>query len=203
VAAFSRYYADAAWTWEIMALTKARVIGGDAALGARIGDEIAAIISRPQEKSKTAADVDEMRERLRGAKPAVSPWDLKNAVGGFVEIDFTVQYLILTNPSAMKSATGHDNGAAIKALAAAGVISAPHAGALTRASRTYEAVQQVGRAATGGVFAPGAAGDALSRLMIALVGAGDLDEAESNLAAMQSAVRRVYEEIVVADRDSG
>lgn len=203
ISAFSHYYAEAAWTWEIMALTKARVIAGDALLGARIEDEIAAIISRPQEKSETAADVDEMRERLLLAKPAVSPWDLKNAVGGFVEIDFTVQYLILTNPSAMKVAVAFDNGSAIEALAAAGAISAPHAAALRRATQVYEAVQQVSRAATGGVFAPGAAGDALSRLMVALAGAGDLEEAESKLAAMQSTVRRVYEETVVAARENG
>lgn len=198
VSAFRRYYETDAWTWEMMALTKARVIAGGEALGRRIADEITAIIKRPRDRATIARDVDAMRERVRSAKAAVSPWDLKNAVGGFVEIDFTVQYLILIHPDAMADEMRQNMAAAAAALEAADAVSPERAGVLIEASHVFEAVHQMSRAATGGVFAPGAAGDAVRRMMAAILGVRSIRAAEARLVQLEASVRRVYEEIVVA-----
>lgn len=198
LSAFKRYYAGDAWTWELMALTKARVIAGDEGLRRQIETECAAIIARPRDAVKVATDVEDMRQRLKSAKPAISPWDLKCAVGGFVEIDFTVQYLLLTHAPAMEEPAGMDTSATIRALAAAGAIDARRAAVLAEASTSYEALQQMSRAATGGVFAPGAAGEALRRMAANLFAADAIEEAERKLASIEDEVRKVYESIVLA-----
>lgn len=198
LSAFRKYYESEAWTWEVMALTKARVIGGDARLGADIGREIGRIVARPREPSKIAADVEEMRERMRSARRAVSPWDLKNAVGGFVEIDFTVQYLLLTHSPVSGDGAPADMTSLIEMFQKSGAVDARQAEILGGAFRTFEALQQMSRAATGGVFAPGAAGDALRRMAASLFDADTIEEAEQRLAAMQADVRGVYEAIVCA-----
>ncbi|OFW98692.1 MAG: hypothetical protein A3E78_12675 [Alphaproteobacteria bacterium RIFCSPHIGHO2_12_FULL_63_12] len=196
LSAFRKYYEGEAWTWEIMALTKARVIAGDPSLGGRIAAEIDSILARPRAPAKIAADVEEMRERLRAAKPAISPWDLKNAVGGFVEIDFTVQYLLLTHPLPSGAAPSRDMAMMINAFQQSGAIEAREAEILIAAHKAFEALQQMSRAATGGVFAPGAAGDALRRMAASLFDADTIEEAEKTLTAMQADVRGVYEAVV-------
>ena len=138
LSAFRRYYEIEAWTWELMALTRARVVAGDAALSRKVDAEIAAILARPREKAKIAADVEDMRERLTAAKPSLGAFDLKNAVGGFVEVDFTVQYLILTHPDRMKPRAGDETAQSIAALKAAGAL-APEAAAKLSAASNFAA----------------------------------------------------------------
>ena len=197
---FRRYYEGDAWTWEMMALTKARMIAGDGPLGAAILKEVDRIIARERDMAKIARDVDDMRERLKNAKPAVSPWALKHAVGGFVEIEFTVQYLLLTHPLPPDEAGRQDMASAISAFQQCGVLDARQAEILKRAYEVYSALHEVSRAATGSVFAPGAAGDALRRMTASLLDADTIEEAEQKLVAMQTDVRGVYDAVVFAAR---
>jgi len=203
LSAFRKYYAGEAWTWEMMALTKARIVAGDAGLGADIACEIAQFLSRPRKAQTVAADVNDMRGRLSAAKPAISPWDLKHAVGGFVELDFTVQYLLLTHPAAHGEIEKRDTASMISALAANGAIDSEKAGHLTEAYRAFETLQQVSRAAAGGVFAPGAAGDELRRLVASIFDADTIGEAQARLADMQSGVREIYEKVVLSEIQGG
>ncbi len=193
LASFRHYYANEAWTWEKMALTKARVFAGDPALGARIMAAVDQTLAAPREAAATARDVEAMRQRLRSAKPGLGPWDLKNAVGGFIEADFTVQYLILAHVSGMDAATRRDRGSAIRALRDRGALAPDAAAVLANAHVVLESIQQMSRAATGGVFAPGAAGDAVRRLMAALLDADEITDAEARLISLEAGVRSVYE----------
>ncbi len=196
LSSFIHYYREEAWTWEAMALTKARVIAGGEELKRRVEDEIETILSRPRERARVARDVEDMRFRLAESKPAMSPWDLKYAIGGFVEIDFTLQYLLLTHSDLAKGAARTDMKALIPSLAAAGALSAAQAAHLGAANRLFETVQQIARATTGGVFAPGAAGEAMARMMTRLLETDELQEAETKLAAIEADTRAVYEEVV-------
>jgi glutamate-ammonia-ligase adenylyltransferase len=203
LSAFEKYYAGEAWTWELMALTKARVIAGDAGLGADIEREIARILSCPRKAQSVAADVRDMRGRLSAAKPAIGAWDLKHAVGGFVEMDFTVQYLLLTHAAAIEKIEKRDTASMTSALAAIGAIDSSKAGVLAEAYLAFETLQQISRAATGGVFAPGAAGDELRRLVASIFDADTIEEAQARLADMQYRVREIYEKIVLSEFQDG
>lgn len=90
--AFQRYYSSDAWTWEKMAMTKARIVWGDAPAFQK---HIQAVLQQNVPEKKLRADVAEMYARVIEAHPAKSVWDVKYTDGGMVDIEFSVQFLQL------------------------------------------------------------------------------------------------------------
>jgi [glutamine synthetase] adenylyltransferase / [glutamine synthetase]-adenylyl-L-tyrosine phosphorylase len=93
---FSKYQRSEAWTWEHMALSRARVVAGDAEFGASIADEIAAVLALPRDRAAVAKDVREMRKLIEEEKPAKSAWDFKLMSGGLIDLEFITQYASIT-----------------------------------------------------------------------------------------------------------
>jgi glutamate-ammonia-ligase adenylyltransferase len=197
LSAFRNYHAGEAWTWEKMALVKARVIAGSGSLRPVVAAEIERILREPRDKAKTARDVADMRRRLAEAKPAASPWDLKTAEGGATDLDFILQFLTLVAASGGLTLAPEPQ-RAIAALSAAGALSPPHAEILNEAHRIFEAAMQLSRAASGGVFAPGSSAEPVRRMMAALFSASSLPDAEQRLIALENRVKAVYDELVTA-----
>jgi glutamate-ammonia-ligase adenylyltransferase len=89
--AFISYHHEHAWTWEHLALSRARVVDADGGLGAKVDATIAEILSRPRDVGKTIDDVVAMRERLARDRPPRHPYDLKLAPGGLIDLEFIAQ----------------------------------------------------------------------------------------------------------------
>ena len=94
-AGFVQYQRDEAETWEHMALTRARVIAGDAALAKEIESAIAATLCAARDRAALAKDVREMRALIAKEKGDADPWDLKLVSGGLLDIEFIAQFLVL------------------------------------------------------------------------------------------------------------
>jgi len=92
---FLRYHREEAWTWEHMALTRARVMSADAGFGEEVMEAICGILCQERDPEALAADVASMRERLEREKPAKGPWDIKHRRGGLIDCEFLAQYLEL------------------------------------------------------------------------------------------------------------
>ena len=92
---FQRYQEAEAWTWEHMALTRARVVVGEPAFRARIETAIRRILTRPRDRERLAGDVAAMRRRMEAHSRPASPWDVKQRPGGLVDVEFIAQYLML------------------------------------------------------------------------------------------------------------
>lgn len=98
LASFNRYHKEEAWTWERMALTRARVIGGPVKLQKRIQESIQHALSHaPHDLSNESIlkDTTDMRKRLLRDAPPCSPWDVKYLTGGLMEVEFIAQTLQL------------------------------------------------------------------------------------------------------------
>jgi glutamate-ammonia-ligase adenylyltransferase len=95
VGSFLKYQRTEAWTWERMALTRARPVAGDPALCKMVEVEISAILSEPSPPRKLASDVREMRALILKEKPAANVFDVKTAKGGLVDIEFIAQWSLL------------------------------------------------------------------------------------------------------------
>ncbi len=93
--AFDRYQRESAWTWEHMALARARVLYGPAAGREQLDGIVHAVLELPRDPVKLKADVLEMRGTMAQHKPAKSPLDVKLARGGLVDIEFIVHFLQL------------------------------------------------------------------------------------------------------------
>ena len=195
LAAFRSYYAEAAWTWEAMALVKARVIGPEGPLAAAVEREIEAILVRPRDPAALAGDAADMRARLDEAKPASGPWDVKNIVGGLTDVAFICQHLALRSGASLGRAP---RGAAdaLAWFAKAGELAQEEAEILISAHRLFEAVLQTSRAATGGVFSPEKAGEALCVRMASVCGEQSIGAAERNLLRFEAQTAALFTKIV-------
>ncbi|KEQ03184.1 bifunctional [glutamine synthetase] adenylyltransferase/[glutamine synthetase]-adenylyl-L-tyrosine phosphorylase [Pseudorhizobium pelagicum] len=99
IRAFRKYQQEEAWTWEHMALTRARMVAGDEDLGDETCAVIAEVLDRPADVAKIAADVREMRDLIEKEKPPRDIWDLKLIPGGLIDIEFIAQHLRLVAPA--------------------------------------------------------------------------------------------------------
>jgi len=81
--AFAIYQDAEAWTWEHMALTRARIVTASPDFGARVERVIRAVLCRPRARDALAADVIEMRRAIALEKGDADRWDLKFAAGGW------------------------------------------------------------------------------------------------------------------------
>ncbi|MGQ0558278.1 MAG: bifunctional [glutamine synthetase] adenylyltransferase/[glutamine synthetase]-adenylyl-L-tyrosine phosphorylase [Sphingosinicella sp.] len=92
---FERYQREEAWTWEHMALLRARpVYGSDAARG-RLQAVIGEILRRPRDDAALVADAVRMRAEIASHKPASGSFDIKHGEGGLIDLEFAVHTLQL------------------------------------------------------------------------------------------------------------
>ena len=98
VEAFREYQEHAAWSWEHQALTRARYCAGDREVGESFERIRTRILERERDPAALAREVLAMRDKLHAAHPNRSGlFDLKHDAGGMIDIEFSVQFLVLAN----------------------------------------------------------------------------------------------------------
>jgi glutamate-ammonia-ligase adenylyltransferase len=117
---FARYQREQAWTWEHMALTRARPVFGSADARAQLDRIVREVLETPRDPDKLRADVLAMRAEIAAHKPPAGPLDAKLLRGGLVDIEFAVHFLQLRERAAFRP----DLGEAIGELVAAGLLPA-------------------------------------------------------------------------------
>jgi [glutamine synthetase] adenylyltransferase / [glutamine synthetase]-adenylyl-L-tyrosine phosphorylase len=197
LASFIDYQANEAWTWEHMALTRARVVAGPAQLCTAIEAAIKTVLCRARDRSKIAADVQDMRRRISDAKGTKDPWDLKQVRGGLVDIEFIVQYLQLVFSAQHPDVLHQTSLIALSKLADRGLIAPAAAEILTSAGQTIGNLTQVLRLSLEGAFAPDAAPEGLKRLLARVVDSPNFDRVARDLVALQLQVQHLFDELVV------
>jgi glutamate-ammonia-ligase adenylyltransferase len=89
---FERYQREEAWTWEHMALTRARPLFGPEHGQAELSRIIRDVLTAPRDPAKLQADVLAMRAEMARHKPAKGPLDAKLLRGGLVDLEFLVHF---------------------------------------------------------------------------------------------------------------
>lgn len=118
VSNFAKYQAQTAWSWEHMALTRARVLVGSEEASRDLGDKIADVLCQSRDVPTLRKDVLAMRRDISVHKKPVGPLDVKLLRGGLMDIEFCVHFLQLSNGVGLKPQVR----AAIDALADAGLV---------------------------------------------------------------------------------
>jgi len=196
LSSFMRYYADEAWLWELQALTRARPVAGDEALGARAAEIVRGVLTRPRDAAIVCADVANMRGLMERERKSRSVWDLKLAPGGFVDIEFIAQALQLAHAAAHPEVLAVNTGDALSRLAANGVLGGQTAARLEQAWRMLGGLQQLLRICVEGDFTAEAALPALHARLAAILGAATFEQAEESLREMQARVRADFVQLV-------
>ncbi|KQQ58621.1 bifunctional glutamine-synthetase adenylyltransferase/deadenyltransferase [Rhizobium sp. Leaf311] len=99
ISTFEKYQREDAWTWEHLALSRARLICGEASLIKDAERIIADVLAQKRDVAKISTDVAEMRKLIGEEKPPANIWDFKLIPGGLVDLEFVAQYLTLVAPA--------------------------------------------------------------------------------------------------------
>src|SRR6185295_2816774 len=143
VTAFERYQREQAWTWEHQALTRARFVAGDATIGASFEATRESVLRMRRDSAALARDVGEMRTKMAaGHVNRTVLFDLKHDVGGMVDIEFVVQYLVLAHAHAHPLLTRNAGNIALLEMAAGvGLLRPDLAAEAADAYRQYRRLQ--------------------------------------------------------------
>jgi glutamate-ammonia-ligase adenylyltransferase len=189
---FSDYQEREAWTWEHMALTRARVISSSPELRARIEGVIRGVLTRPRDRAGTAVDVADMRRAIALEKGEDDIWDLKYAAGGMVDIDFIAQYLQLVHAADKPDILNVSTLQVLDNAARLGVLAQPDAEVLRSATRLYHDLTQILRLCVSEKFKPETSGEDLLRVMARAGDAPDFSSLQARVKETQTEVRRVF-----------
>jgi glutamate-ammonia-ligase adenylyltransferase len=143
IEAFREYQLNKAWVWEHQAMTRARFVAGDPAIGAVFEQIRLAIICQARTPAILKQEVLQMREKMRAAhseKP--EQFDVKHGKGGIIDVEFMVQYLILANAKQYPQLAGNiGNIALLNQCAALQILPENSVIQLVGAYRTYRRIQ--------------------------------------------------------------
>ncbi len=196
LAGFARYQRESAWAWEHMALTRARPVAGDCALGERIAETVAAVLRLPRDPLHLVVEVAAMRRRIAAEHRNPPPYDLRNRRGGLIDLEFIVQYLMLRHAAAAPQILRRGTAAALAALAAAGLLPSSAAEELGRALALFRQVQMLTTLIGDGPPAAGIFSEADAATLARGAGAADFAGLDRDVTAAARCVFEWYERLV-------
>jgi glutamate-ammonia-ligase adenylyltransferase len=131
LAAFDAYFTHSAWTFELMALTKARVIAcNDTTFAQRIGNTLRAHVTKPRNAETVRHDAADMRQRMRAQFGSTNPYHVKHVDGGLTDIDFFAQTLVLQHAATYPNLYQHNTTRMLEEAQKAGLLNTETASAL-------------------------------------------------------------------------
>jgi glutamate-ammonia-ligase adenylyltransferase len=139
VKSFDQYQRENAWTWEHMALTRARVLFGSAGARTSVAKIIHDVLHTKRDIPKLRHDIATMRKDMAAHKPPKGALDVKLLPGGLVDMEFIIHALQLETHDGMRPQLGP----AIDALVAAGHLHADFAKAFALMARLLVMVRLI------------------------------------------------------------
>jgi glutamate-ammonia-ligase adenylyltransferase len=196
IGSFMDYQRQAAWTWEHMALTRARVVAGPDDLASRVEAAIGNILHRPRDPDKLLADVASMRWRMDAEHHMDVPWKNKYVRGGLVDLEFIAEYLQLRHGAEHPDATAPNTVDAFRRLDDAGLLEPDQAAALISASLLMRRVRGMLRLTVDGVQLEHQSSEALRAALARTGEAADFEDLRKKLLAAQANVREIYARLI-------
>lgn len=193
IEAFRKYQHTEAWTWEHMALTRARAVAGDADLCEKVEREVRDIlaVNRPERKIKD--DAREMRQLIETEKPPHNAWDLKLVPGGLMDLEFIAQVGTLLGRVVGERMTGTYD---ILAHLSPDFADPQTVAELTEAHRLYTEIEQVVRLCLTGPVDPENIPPGLADTLLRRLDLPNLEVLEAYLEDMSEKVRAHFERLL-------
>ena len=205
LAAFEAYQKRDAWTWEHMALTRARPVTGPDSLKAAIQTVIHDVLCSERDADKLVVDVADMRQRMDAERHTDVPWSIKNYRGGLVDVEFIAQYLQLRHAHAHPEILDTNVRAALNNMKHAGLLDQATADGLIAALDLWQSLQGLLRLT---VTAPDRATEAfvmpesLKRQVSALTDAPSVEATEATIRATAAWVLERFAEWIATPADA-
>jgi glutamate-ammonia-ligase adenylyltransferase len=194
--AFASYQDTEAWTWEHLALTRARVVSAPPAFAGRVEEVIRTVLCRERDAEAVAADVVEMRQAIAQENGDDARWDLKYAAGGLIDLEFIAQYFQLVHAAGKPEILDTTTARVFDKAWRLGLLSAAEADVLRPAVRLYHNLTQILRLCLPGPFDPKTAGAGLLGLLCRAADLPNFATLDAHLADTQQKVRASFNRIL-------
>jgi glutamate-ammonia-ligase adenylyltransferase len=187
--AFRAYQSDEAWTWEHLALTRARPVAGADAIGEDVEAFRKELLAKPRARAQTLSDIADMRARLAAAKTVESAFAPKSGPGGLQDIELFAETGALLNGSAVRDIAGQ----IVEAERAFSL--APQEQALLERTATlfWKCQCAVRLLAAGATTDPGDFGAGATAFLLRETGFEALEDLASEVASLTAAVAEVID----------
>jgi glutamate-ammonia-ligase adenylyltransferase len=196
LSAYRRYMSEDAWTWEMMAATRARIIAGPGTLCTALRETLDGVIACPRDRDDLRAAVLDMRVRIDAQHGTRDIWAVKHVRGGLVDLEFILQFLILANAEQRPGlATGHVP-TALARLGEAGLLPPAVTGELQDAYRVLKGVQTLLRLCYDHRFIEPQASTDFRRLAATTLNRKDFADVRRALEDAEATIYRSFQEIV-------
>ncbi|WP_245279982.1 bifunctional [glutamine synthetase] adenylyltransferase/[glutamine synthetase]-adenylyl-L-tyrosine phosphorylase [Hyphomicrobium sp. 99] len=196
LSSFTNYQTNEAWTWEHMALTRARVIAGSRELGARVEIEIRKVLTSRRDPAKITTDIRDMRQRIEAEKATTDIWDLKQVRGGLVDLEFIAQHIQLVHAADHPGILSQTTLLALAAAAAEGLISGADYRLLSEGGQLLLDLTQVLRLTLEGRFDPAQAPEGLKALLVRSGTTASFQDLETKLKRTLGEVHAAFERLI-------
>jgi glutamate-ammonia-ligase adenylyltransferase len=192
IGGFKHYQEHEAWTWEHMALTRARVVSATPNFSARVEAVIREVLCQPRDVPAIAGDVVDMRGAIAKEKGDADPWDIKYAAGGLIDIEFIVQFLQLVHAAEFPEILDTSTVRTLEKAERLGVLTPHDAAALRPAVRLFHDLTQILRLCLPASFDPQTASPGIMALLARAADLPDFPTLSAHLADTQRTVRASF-----------
>lgn len=186
------YYEHDAWTWEHMALTRARVVLAAPTFREHIETVIRDLLCTPREAEALLVDVAQMRARIEREHGTKMVWSVKYLRGGLTDLEFLAQYLLLRHASAHPEILDGATQIAFAKLADAKLLDAPLAQRLIEATRLMRQIQGMLRLTVGPAFDADSGTDGLKASLARAAGVTDFVTLRETLVSTAQMAHEVF-----------
>jgi glutamate-ammonia-ligase adenylyltransferase len=196
VSGVERYYTRDAWTWELMALTRARVVRAPQGLKERLEALFKDALARPRDAGQLVADIAAMRRRVAAEHGTDDPWAIKFVRGGLFDVEFIAQYLQLRDAATHPDVLDTNTIQALEKLTAADRLDQAQADHLIAAARLYHNLQAVTRLGLSERFDEDTLPDGLRQVLVKAGGAVDFAALNTKLLDAQGRTRALFDALI-------
>jgi glutamate-ammonia-ligase adenylyltransferase len=193
---FMSYQQNEAELWEHMALTRARVLAGDEAFGARVTEAVSSVVGKSRDAAEVFTAVRAMRDLIAQEKGDEDPWDLKLARGGLTDLDFIAQALALAHGSRHPALIGLRTEETFGAAQDAGLLGEADAQTLIDAHKLFGDIFQWQRLTIEGRFDAAAVRAAILERLAGVAGLPNAKVLLGHLDETRGRVREVFERVL-------
>ncbi|MCH2547585.1 MAG: bifunctional [glutamine synthetase] adenylyltransferase/[glutamine synthetase]-adenylyl-L-tyrosine phosphorylase [Alphaproteobacteria bacterium] len=197
--AYSQYFETSAWTFEYMALTRARAIISPTALKADIEYVIHNMLTSARDAQRIRADVHAMRQKVEQGLHTTNPWNIKYIRGGLMDIDFIAQYFQLLHGNRYPEILSPSSQAVFVQLELLGILDKKTAEILKQGNKLMLHLLHLLRLCSDGSLDEATAPEGLTSLLADQLGFTDFSLLKSTLIKTENKVYNIYKDIFTGD----
>jgi len=196
---FDTYYGSSAWTWEYMALTKARVIVGTKEFQEEIREVIKAKLQKQWTENELKDGIINMHNRLKEEHTSNNPFDVKHSNGGIVDLEYILQYLQLKYASEHPDILESNTKQAIQKAKDIAKINKKNFDNLMEAADFFANLQSILRLTNSEGMKESDMKEGLKNVILRNIKIDNWDELKENLNNMQKNVEKLFNSIILGN----